>query len=978
MLNNIFDFNSFKFSIIIAIYNTGEFLEESIESIIKQTIGFEDVELILVDDGSTDNSKDICLKYTEKYPKNINYIYQENQGQATARNNGMKIAKGKYLNFLDSDDKLESSALERVYNFFEAHYNDVDVVSIPMKFFDRQSGEHILNYKYEKTRLIDLNQNPDYIQLSASSAFFKRKSIKNNKFDTKLIVSEDAIFVNKILLEKSMLGVVSNTSYLYRKRNVKTSTIDSSIKKKEYYIDRSQLFFKALFDYAKDKKGHIPNFIKFTVMYDIQWMFDIPNVSDVLDKDELKQLYSILHELLCEIDDYIILNQKHRDRSLIKTILLFKHQEMKTMKNSSANNVVKQVSNYNIDQLYYHVFYMDGVEVKDDTLHLLGFLKSFFEVDEIKIQAVKINKSEFLDYWVSYFNNNKLAFIKKEFLNRCGQNIQCYLINSANIYNNLKIEEFLSQEINFDLNKYYSFREIKELISNNVIDIDNYNELYEKITNIFIESKSEVYDAEYNDYPFRERTYLNISYNKSFNFECKIPLKINEKSLIKIRVSYEELNFYLDVGINYYSKLTKESFYSKKENYLVKFENNVFEVIPYTYKDILMLEKENIDYLVSKNDSELDEIIEFRQNYLNNYPIYGHKRIWLFMDRPDSAGDNAEELYKYALKQNDGIDKYFIIKKDSKDYNRLKEFANIIEYKSNAHKLLACFAEKIISSHPDDDLLNPFSGRFEKYYNGLMSAKTCFLQHGIILNNISSWLHKYDKFLYLFVTSANEEYNSIFENPYNYDKSVVKLLGLPRYDALHSKHEKNQIVITPTWRRSIREMSDNQILESEYFKRWNNILNHDDLLKFLKKHDYEIIFKPHPNINDCIHLFDLNNVTFDEELSYKDVLNESKLMITDYSSVTFDFAYLKKPIIYYQWKNDDFHFNLSESYFKYDEMGFGETIHDETDLIQLIKEYVLNDCQMKDKYQKRVDNFYKFHDKNNCKRIYDFIINMKK
>ena len=317
MLNNIFDFNSFKFSIIIAIYNTGEFLEESIESIIKQTIGFEDVELILVDDGSTDNSKDICLKYTEKYPKNINYIYQENQGQATARNNGMKIAKGKYLNFLDSDDKLELSALEKVYNFFEVHYNDVDVVSIPMKFFDRQSGEHILNYKYEKTRLIDLNQNPNYIQLSASSAFFKRKAIKNNKFDTKLIVSEDAIFVNKILLEKSMLGVVSNTSYLYRKRNVKTSTIDSSIKKKEYYIDRSQLFFKALFDYAKDKKGHIPNFIKFTVMYDIQWMFDIPNVSDVLDKDELKQLYSLLHELLCEIDDYIILNQKHRDRSLI-------------------------------------------------------------------------------------------------------------------------------------------------------------------------------------------------------------------------------------------------------------------------------------------------------------------------------------------------------------------------------------------------------------------------------------------------------------------------------------------------------------------------------------------------------------------------------------------------------------------------------------------------------------------------------------
>jgi len=978
MLNNIFDFDSFKFSIIIAVYNTDEFLKEAIESIVNQSIGFENIELILVDDGSTDNSKEICLEYKEKYPKNVKYIRQENQGQATARNNGMKIAKGKYLNFLDSDDKLELNALELVYDFFEKHDNAVDVVSIPMKFFDRQTGEHILNYKYESTKLIDLTQNPSYIQLSASAAFFKRKAIKNHKFDTELIVSEDAIFVNKILLEKCMHGVVSNTAYLYRKRNVKTSTIDSSIKKKEYYLDRSKLFFKALFDYAKQKYGHIPDFIKFTVMYDIQWMFDISDVSDVLSEDELNQLYSILRELLSEIDDYIILNQKHRDRSLIKSILLFKHQDMETIKNIHTHNVVKKVSNYNIDQLYYHVFYIDGVEVKNDTLHILGFLKSFFEVEELKIQAIKINKTEFLDYWTMYFNTNKLAFIKKEYLNTDGKNIQRYLINSGNDYYRLKINQYLIKEPDFDFDKYYDFNEIENLIKNDLIDVNNYNKLYGKIVNTFIESKAEVYEGEYNNYPFRERKYLNLTYNPSFNFECKIPLKVNEESLIKIRVSYEELDFYLDIGFNYYSKLTKESYYSKKENYLVKFRDNLFEVIPYTYRDLLSLEEENINYLISKNDSSLDEIIEFRKKYLENYPKYGHKRIWLFMDRPETAGDNAEELYRYALKQNDGIDKYFIIKKDSKDYNRLKELGNVIEYHSQSHKMLVCFAEKIISSHPDDDLLNPFSGRFEKYYNGLISAKTCFLQHGIILNNISSWLHKYDKFLYLFVTSVKDEYNSIFENPYNYDESVVKLLGLPRYDKLEKGREVNQIVVTPTWRRSIRVMSDEEILESEYFKRWNSLLNNRELIEFLKKHNYEIIFKPHPNVYDCIHLFDLSNVTFDKELSYKDLFNDSKLLITDYSSVTFDFAYLKKPLVYYQWENDDFHFDLSESYFKYDKMGFGESIDNENSLVQLIKEYVLNDCKMKDKYQKRVDNFYEFHDKNNCKRVYDFIIDMKK
>ena len=109
----------------MAVYNTADYLSESIDSIINQTIGFENIELILVDDGSSDSSKDICLSYHEKYPHNIKYIYQENQGQAVARNNGMKAAKGKYLNFLDSDDKLELNALELVYDFFEKNYKNV-------------------------------------------------------------------------------------------------------------------------------------------------------------------------------------------------------------------------------------------------------------------------------------------------------------------------------------------------------------------------------------------------------------------------------------------------------------------------------------------------------------------------------------------------------------------------------------------------------------------------------------------------------------------------------------------------------------------------------------------------------------------------------------------------------------------------------------------------------------------------------------
>ena len=114
----------YKFSVVIAIYNTEKYLNEAIDSVINQTIGFEDnIELILVDDGSTDSSGEICKQYQEKYPNNIKYIYQENQGQANARNNGMKIAKGAYLNFLDSDDKFVNNALSTVEQYVSKEPN---------------------------------------------------------------------------------------------------------------------------------------------------------------------------------------------------------------------------------------------------------------------------------------------------------------------------------------------------------------------------------------------------------------------------------------------------------------------------------------------------------------------------------------------------------------------------------------------------------------------------------------------------------------------------------------------------------------------------------------------------------------------------------------------------------------------------------------------------------------------------------------
>ena len=100
-------------SIIIPVYNVEKYIEKCLESLVNQTL--EDIELIIVNDGSTDNSENIILQYKEKYPNKIKYYTKQNGGLSDARNFGMPFATGKYVAFLDSDDYVETNMYELLY-----------------------------------------------------------------------------------------------------------------------------------------------------------------------------------------------------------------------------------------------------------------------------------------------------------------------------------------------------------------------------------------------------------------------------------------------------------------------------------------------------------------------------------------------------------------------------------------------------------------------------------------------------------------------------------------------------------------------------------------------------------------------------------------------------------------------------------------------------------------------------------------------
>ena len=864
------------FSIVMACYNVENYISDAIESVINQSFGFEsNVELILVDDGSTDNTSEICLGYVRDYPENIKYFYQENQGQASARNFGLKHINGKYINFLDSDDTLRADTLEYVFPFFEENYNYVDLVSIPIRFFERQKGDHILNYKYKKDKIVDLNKYWCYPQLSASSAFFKSELFDKFQFDTNLVSSEDSIMVNKILLEKMAYGVVKKGAYNYRKRFDESSTIDTSNKSMEFYNNRLKDYFINLIDYSLKKYPTVPKFLQYMIIYDIQWLFSKDLFRLLSQYGESKKFYNNLKYISDHLDDEIIL--KHKNVSLnIKNYLLKCKYDAETSIKIEDNDVMIYVGDIVLDRLSIHKFWLDIIEIRNNKLYISGMFKSFFDKNKIKIILTKET--------------------------------------------NDKIYEYESKSIDYS----------------------------DRISDEFSES--------------------------IINFDFEVPLSKNKEYTIKLYVKYsssENVSVNLEMDFLSHARMSKVSNYSIWDNYFIKYYGKMFKIKNYSYFSMIKSEISVLKNIFIKKGPYWTSALVFRLLYLILFPFYRNKKIWLFMDRRHQADDNAEHLYKYSIKQNDGIKKYYALCEDSNDFNRLKSLKNIVPFYSIKQRLIYLFADKIISSHPDENILNPFWGKNIKYYSGLINSGKIFLQHGVTKDDISVWLKKYDKNLELLVTVSEIERNSFYEYKYNYAEGIVQVLGFPRFDGLENISDKKQILIMPSWRENLSYTYKSQINKSEYFKKINSLINNEKLVNLAKKHGYAIIFKPHPKVYEFIDLFNKKEeVIFDESTNYQELFNNSSILITDYSSVAFDFSYNKKPIVYYQYGDD---YNFKEGYFDYETMGFGEVTKYEDDLINIIEEYLINDCNMKEIYKKRVDNFYMFNDKNNCKRVYEAI-----
>lgn len=425
--------------------------------------------------------------------------------------------------------------------------------------------------------------------------------------------------------------------------------------------------------------------------------------------------------------------------------------------------------------------------------------------------------------------------------------------------------------------------------------------------------------------------------------------------------------------------------YFKKDNWCVRSKNG--EIILDDISKCKLLEYKYLLELVKIHGKiEIKAVlVRLLANILKSFK---RKPIWLISDRVRNGDDNGEAFFKYVTRnKKSDVDAYFVINRNSEDYERLKSFGKVVSLLSIKHKLLYLISDVVIVSQTDEEFKNPLLGSEEAYRDLTALISHVFLQHGVIATELSAWLKKDRQNFSGFVTTTEREYNSIVTGNYMYDKEQVWLTGLTRFDYLEDADEKI-ITIIPTWRKYLAVHQNhetgswklkNGFENSEYATFYNQLLTNERLLKYAGDKGYKIQFKIHPSFlgYEDIWKFDDSVSIVYPDTSYREIYKKSSLLVTDYSSAINDFIYLRKPIIYAQFDYDKFfsgeHNGVKEGYLNYAEDGFGEVEYTLESTVDRIIEYIENDCKLKDKYRERIDKFFVYNDKNNCQRVYEKI-----
>lgn len=359
--------------------------------------------------------------------------------------------------------------------------------------------------------------------------------------------------------------------------------------------------------------------------------------------------------------------------------------------------------------------------------------------------------------------------------------------------------------------------------------------------------------------------------------------------------------------------------------------------------------------------------------------VFTKKTRLLFCERGYDAQDNAFVLFNYLSKNKDFVCKYVITKKGGKHAAIQKN--KQIKFGSLKHLFYLNYCDDIITTHymlfiPCDISTKSKTRLFK------LRSKIVFLQHGIAENYLPSLVYPECK-VDIFSCTVHSEYEYVLSN-YNHPQGVVRKIGMPRFDKLfENKKDANSfvfktILVMPTWRMWINKNISFE--QTDFYKQWASLLSSSELNSFLKNNNLQVRFVLHSQLRDYLRFFKkfesdeilIIDTTDKPDESIQELLISSDMLITDYSSVAFDFGFMNKPVYYFCFDYSLFFSNhYKPGFFDYRKDGFGPFFEDANNLLLSIKRFSYKDWELK--YREKIDLFFRDVEKNCCERYEEVI-----
>lgn len=928
-----------KVTVIIPAYNAEKYLVETLESVVNQTL--DDYEVIVVNDGSKDSTLDILRGYEEKYP-NLKVIDKENEGVSAARNDALNVACGKYVFFFDSDDLLESDALESLYT--RAEEKSADLVVAGYDIFSEYGVTEVKDL--DEILILDSIEKYDERILwtfSLWNKLFKKEIIDKYNFRFPPIsYSEDGSFVMNYVYHISKITGLDQVVTHYRKMAGEDSTITGTIsdwKVKDYieahkiilnYAEESILrdFPKyRTIDEAREDSVQIRNYLNKIIYKELSilikqfyakfWALEEDTVKSIVDEitDKLKFLDAKNALLIADenpdicISDLQINKEAMLEKAVFTAVLFGNEENREEFLESLASLTMQNLVGIKIvvPESMKKIIENEGLLTENMIFEKAETEKQLFELTLAKADTKYITfcDSKFI-YTINAFKFAFKRFIKtqKDFIteliyhNNFGDPQPVYLNRIAQESVSMKME--FNPDLCMDntlANKFFDVEFLRKLKVSAGENLLSYlEEVYRSGAYAFFNDGIVIY----NDTEESFMEYNSTDETRPYIEEClkdKAPVDLNDEDIV------------VDPGEAFVKLLDSK---------------------PKTFSDVIM--KWAIKHYSKKRVQ--------------------NRTLFVTVRKDGELEGNAKALYPYVKGEK-------VICAQRLPHNNLTMIKMI--------KLIV--TSKVIVTDDYVKYLRHFTLKPEQRVIQLWHACGAFKKFGQRGTNMAIKTDMATHAQYNIACVSGEHIRTIYADAFNINLKKVKALGCPRTDdffdeklieekkrAIYAKYpelkDKYVIIYAPTF----RDIGEGRTV-------FNPQLDFDKLSQNLLP-DQEFIICPHPVMKNDIIPKKYPNIRVMRDFSTNDLMFVSDMLITDYSSVIFEYALLRKPIAFFCY---DLSIYNRGFYLKYPDDLPGDVYETQEQL----QGYLTNPDNrvLSDKYKLFVERYMSGCDGNSCERI---------